>query len=376
MTYLIFILIFLFIVLWVLAVMKRGPIMRKHQSLEYIKGLEALLDNDRTAAISYFRKAFEKDQNNTAAYMRLGDLLRQDGNPEKALRIHQNLMVKPGLPLSEKKRVLKSLMSDYKALKNWKEASKYIQKLLNAGISDISLHRDLLDFYENTGEWNKAKDEMKRLLNIEKKDVKKGMAEYCTYIAGKLVESSTDKAKSFIKTAERYDKSYPFIHYVKGLMAYKDGDKSSALDEWKDFIQKVPKFAFLVGSKIEEILFESGKFGEAVKIYENILEKSPLEPEIILLYANILINQGNFKKAQDILEQVYESRGNNQILYLLFQVYKKTDRDKAFEIIEKFQNEITGKPKYKCKECNYETEDFVWKCPSCGAHFSLFRVWD
>jgi len=374
--YLTFILIFLFVILWVLAVMRKNPAVHKNQSKEYIKGLEALLDNDRETSIAYFRKAFEKDQNNTSAYLRLGDLLREDGSPEKALRIHQNLMVKPALPSSEKKRVLKSLMADYKALEKYKEAAVYIQKLLRTGIQDISLHKDLLDFYENIGEWDKAKEEKKRTLTLEKKDAKKGMAEYCTYIAGKLTDTSIDKAKSFIKISERYDRDYPFIHYVKGLIGYKNGDKSLALNEWKDFIRKVPKAAFLVGTKIEEILFETGKFSEAAKIYEGILEKSPLEPEIIMLYANILINQGNFKKAQNLLEQVYETRPNNQILYLLFQVYEKTDKDKALEIVEKFQDNVIGKSQYKCKECNYETEKFDWKCDSCGAHFSLFRVWD
>jgi len=373
--YLIFILIFLFIVLWVLAVIRRSPRIRKSESVEYIKGMEALLDNDRKGAISYFRKAFEKDQNNTSAYLRLGDLLREDGSPEKALRIHQNLMVKPALPSSQKKRVLKSLMSDYRALGKYKEAANYIRKLLRAGIQDISLNRDLIDFYENVGEWDKAREEKRKILSMEKKDLKKGMAEYCTYIAEKLIDVSQDKAKAFIKTAEKYNRDYPFGHYVKGLIGYKNGDKSLALNEWKDFIQKMPQAGFLVGAKIEEILFESGKFSEASKIYEGILEKFPLEPEIIILYANILIKQGNFKQAQGLLEDAYETRPNNQILYILFQVYEKTDKDKALEIGRKFQEEIMGKSRYKCKECNYETERFDNKCPSCGAVFSLFRVW-
>ena len=377
MIYLIYGLIFLFIILWALSIFRHSSCKpTATEEKEYIKGLEFLIEGRKKEAMEFFKKAFEKNQDNASAYLRLGDLQREMGNPEKALRIHQNLLVKPGLAGNEKNRVIRSIVEDYKAQGRFKEASNYIKKLIRTGIRDISLHKDLLKFYEEMEDWTSAREEKYRVLSLEKQDIKKGMAAYCLYISIRLIDKSLDKSKNFLRCAEKYDRYNSFIHYVRGEIAYKEDNKDKAIEEWKTFIKDVPRFGYLAGPKIEELLYEKGRFNEAEKLYEEILEKSPEETEVLLLYTNILIKEGKYDRAKDILEQAYENNPKKAIITRLFRIYKKTDKKKVLNMLDGIEGMLEFKPKYKCMECGNETDEFSWKCNNCGAYFTLTRMYE
>ena len=62
----------------------------------YNKALKAIIDNNQERAFQILKDLIQKDSNNSEAYLLLGNLLR-DRNIEKALKIHQSIIVRPGL---------------------------------------------------------------------------------------------------------------------------------------------------------------------------------------------------------------------------------------------------------------------------------------
>ena len=62
----------------------------------YNKALKAIIDNNQERAFQILKDLIQKDSNNSEAYLLLGNLLR-DRNIDKALKIHQSIIVRPGL---------------------------------------------------------------------------------------------------------------------------------------------------------------------------------------------------------------------------------------------------------------------------------------
>ena len=63
----------------------------------YAEGLDMLVMGKRKIAYKNFKKIVDHDSNNINAYLHLGQVLREGGNPGKALEIHKNLLLRKNL---------------------------------------------------------------------------------------------------------------------------------------------------------------------------------------------------------------------------------------------------------------------------------------
>ncbi|MEJ2568277.1 MAG: hypothetical protein P8Z50_05320, partial [candidate division WOR-3 bacterium] len=66
-----------------------------HQNTSYLKGLEAMIEGKQEKAIKFFRDVLEKEPSNIESYLYIGNLLREQGEVKKAIKIHKNLIVNP-----------------------------------------------------------------------------------------------------------------------------------------------------------------------------------------------------------------------------------------------------------------------------------------
>ena len=60
----------------------------------YAEGLDMLVMGKRNIAYKIFKSIIEQDSNNIKAYLHLGQVVREGGNYNKALAIHQNLLLR------------------------------------------------------------------------------------------------------------------------------------------------------------------------------------------------------------------------------------------------------------------------------------------
>ena len=63
----------------------------------YAEGLDMLVSGKRIAAYNNFKNIIDKDSNNIKSYIRLGQVLREGGNPTKALKVHKSLLLRKNI---------------------------------------------------------------------------------------------------------------------------------------------------------------------------------------------------------------------------------------------------------------------------------------
>ena len=60
----------------------------------YSEGLDMLVSGKKYSAYNNFKEIISKDSNNVMAYLRLGQILRENGDNLKAIKIHKNLLLR------------------------------------------------------------------------------------------------------------------------------------------------------------------------------------------------------------------------------------------------------------------------------------------
>ena len=63
----------------------------------YTKALNAIIQGDKKIAIKHLRDVVKQDTSHIDAYLQIGNILREEGNVEGAIKIHRSLTMRPNL---------------------------------------------------------------------------------------------------------------------------------------------------------------------------------------------------------------------------------------------------------------------------------------
>ena len=79
----------------------------------YFRGLNFLLNEQPDKAIDAFIEVAKLDPETVEMHFALGNLFRRRGETERAIRVHQNLLAAPDLPVAERDHALYELGQDF-----------------------------------------------------------------------------------------------------------------------------------------------------------------------------------------------------------------------------------------------------------------------
>ena len=134
----------------------------------YNKALKAIIDNNQERAFQILKDLIKQDSNNTEAYLLLGNLLR-DRDIEKALRIHQSIIVRPGLSKEMRIQVHQALGLDYVEMGNTIRAEDEFKNIIDLDSKNIWALTMLKNIAIDNQLWNKALELEKKLIKYQSK---------------------------------------------------------------------------------------------------------------------------------------------------------------------------------------------------------------
>ena len=85
----------------------------------YTHALNAMVRGDSRTALNNLRHVVKQDTNHIDAYLQMGDILREEGNAQAAIKIHQSLTVRPNLDNDVKIDIHRSLALDLLSFDNF-----------------------------------------------------------------------------------------------------------------------------------------------------------------------------------------------------------------------------------------------------------------
>jgi lipopolysaccharide biosynthesis regulator YciM len=333
----------------------------------YTEALIDLLDGRMDEALERLKQTVNADSENVDAYLRLAQLLMERGETERAGRIYQMLAVRRNLVARDEQKVLLALAREHLRGKRVNRAISLLEQISEHDPRDIVGRELLLFVYLQTERWDEVKALLKDLVKLQKD--KRRAALYLTETGARLYAKEPETAAGyFVQALELDSKSVPALVYA-GDALYAQDKMTEAVAKWKQVLVAHPELSFMVRERIEKAFYESGKYEEMVKIYEDLIAKAPDDAHLYVPLARIYAKKGDTTRAQAVLNRIPAKAQPDPIVRLL-KVELHLDRSEPAEALKELaqvETQLTGQA-FRCTRCGYAVAgDFAWHCPQCGA---------
>ena len=354
----------------------------------FFEGNKYKMLGDYNKAGAYFLQCLELNPNSAASYYELAQILAMAGDYDNAIKYTE----KAHQLFPNNKWYLSQLINLTKTIGKNKEAIKLQEKYLQLQPDDLNAYLDLTDSYIKRKEWNNALNTLSLIekkygyseeLMLEKNKIyiQEGNYKAAQNEINKLIEKNPDEIKYQIYLADLYmqenKKKDAFEIYKKLRDKYpNDGKIRFSIaryylenkDTTKAFEELVPAVSSKeidLNTKIQ-LLFPyvtmtkvNDKQKQLIdKIVNNLVITYPEEVKSHSLYADLLIQNKDYKKAQKELQ---------------FLSTKVTDRYSIFEQLLYIDNDLNDN-KSLCKDSKRTIELFPNQAiPYFFSGFALFN---
>ncbi len=315
----------LFIILFILVIAigaslffyyKKKPLIKNNSNKLYTEALNMLVRGDSQNAIRLLRDVVKQDTNHLDAYLQLGDILRDEGNSQNAIKIHQSLTVRPGLDDKLQIQIHQSLAKDYLSLNEISLAKKEAEMILNIDKKEFWATEFLLDLAEKSHDWAQAANLIKTL-DSNNSDITR-LARFKVYEGmGKFENDDRKGAEQCFNKAIEIAPNFGLPHLYLGNLFSENRNLVKALEHWEQYALLDLKNGSSIYSKIESALFDLGRFSEVEKFYQRALKNNPRNLDALAKIANVLEEKGERQKALDLVEDALSQHQDSIKLRLM-----------------------------------------------------------
>ena len=313
----------------------------------YAEGLDLLITGRRKSAYKNFKDIIQKDTDNIKAYLRLGQVLREGGNPVQALKIHRGLMHRRNLTHYEQIELNKNLELDYYSSGNLDAANQELLSLLKIEKNNESTVTQLTAFYREKQDWAKAGEYFEKYQKLTNKEDAHKLALYKIqegriHIKNKKFEDarktfedalnisdiavayyfignsfSGDSEEEYQKSVEKDSANNPASDEKTDYMEKAKGLLGKAIPNWIRYAELNPEQAWMVIHLLKDGLFALDRYSEIENILKQILKNDSDNIEVIASLSEIYSHRGENTEAIELIDSALEQDPTSIIVKLI-----------------------------------------------------------
>ena len=325
----------------------RNP--NKNESLKdlYAEGLDMLVMGRRKVAYKNFKSIIEKDSGNIKAYLYLGQVIREGGNPKKALKIHKNLLHREDINSYDRIQLYKNISLDYYDILDNENSINNAKLILDIESYNEWALKHLIKLYKKSNEWSNAIEYLKMLFKIKNITDNEKVALYCIQVGRMhLKNNNFDLARNMFEESMQLEPSLHIGYYFIGNSFAEESnviyDNSVELDEdfndslekneesqkmkleaenflskaitmWGYFIEYMPEYSWMILPTLKDALQALHRYDDIEKFLIQANENyNKNNVDILSHLADFYANKGEIDKALKTINSVLE--GNKDSL--------------------------------------------------------------
>jgi lipopolysaccharide biosynthesis regulator YciM len=341
---------------------------------QYFQGLNFLLNEEQDAAIESFIKALEVNSETLETHLALGKLLRKRGEVDRAIRIHQNLLARPGLTIAQSQQAQYELATDFLKAGLLDRAEGLLKELVeDEGPFQIPGLKGLLEVYQDEKEWEEGLTVLQSLSGSRfGKYFEKWApirAHFCCELAEKaVINNQLDKARYWLKQALSFEKQSARANLLLGRLEIASGNVNKGLQQLQKVAEQTPEYL----SEALPYLSSGYKQLDQIKKYRTFLtnaHKNKPNQLLVIALADVIANMEGEKAAADFIAKEVSENPSEMGLHKLIEYYLHFADQKNQEHILALQKVvkhiIKQTPQYQCHHCGFKGQKLHWLCPSC-----------
>ncbi len=330
-------------------------------SIHYILGLDFLASRQIDQAVSELTHAARENTDAIEIYLILGNLLREKGQIERAIQIHQSILHRPGISASERAYALLCLGMDFKKAGFRNRAMDTFQKVVELEPRNAYALRNLTKIHEEEHDWERAlsmEEKLSRATGESDSTLRAFLLDQIGQAAWQS-EAGSRAARSFeeaIRAEPRLPP--PYLHY--GDMLEEQGQLEQAEARWLSFATAYPRFAYLVFDRLERVREKLNRSGNMEELYQRVIDRDDKDSHAHLALARLRGAVGAHDEAFKLRLQAV--RANPHALAVHLEVWKSIAegserRDRISSYLEEVSRSAYFLDPYVCIKCNYRERD-------------------
>jgi lipopolysaccharide biosynthesis regulator YciM len=356
---------------WIAARVDIKQLVSESRSLPrgYFKGLNFLLNEQPDKAIDAFIEIVKLDPETAEMHFALGNLFRRRGETERAIRVHQNLLSRPDLPIEQQVHAQYELGMDYLKAGLLDRAEETFNLLVDTQYG-VQARRALLEIFQREKEWRRAITAAEGLQESGAGAQHKEIAQfYCELAQDALVHMQPADAMQLLDKALQADRKS-----VRATMLYGDaqtaqGDIEGALKTWRRVEQQSVPHVALVAARLMDGYRKVGRPQEGVNLLRSYLAEASSIDLIEVVFKAVIELNGVDAAKQLVVEEL---RRNPTLLGLdkLLEARLMDAPANVWEELSMVKNLVHGYTqklaRYQCSHCGFKARQYYWQCPGCS----------
>jgi lipopolysaccharide assembly protein B len=356
---------------WIAARVDINQLVSESRSLPrgYFKGLNFLLNEQPDKAIDAFIEIVKLDPETIELHFALGNLFRRRGEMERAIRVHQNLLARPDLPLDYKLQSQYELGQDYLKAGLLDRAEETFNGLVETQYG-AQARRALLEIYQREKEWLRAIEAARALQESGAGAKQKEIAQfYCELAQDELVHTHPDAALGMLEKALAADRSNVRAAILIGDVHLAKGDTEAALMAWRRVEQQSVPHVALVAQRLMDGYRSVGRPQEGLNLLKSYLAEAPSIDLLEVVFKAVLELDGVDAANQlvsDELRRTPTLLGLDKLLEARLMEAPPEVRPEL-SLVKNLVHGYTQKlARYQCSHCGFKARQFYWQCPGCS----------
>jgi len=270
-------------------------------------------------------------------YLALARVYRVRGEIGRAIRVHQNLLLRKDLSAEERLEALRGLAGDFRKGGFLQRAIAGYEELLSQRPRDPEALRALVQLHGDARDHRRAMELARRLARIERRDARPEEARLLVEMAQAAhAEGRTEDARRALKRSLRRDPESTRAWLLLGTIESELGRSKAALAAWR----RVPDLASRGGpeiySRLESSYAALGRPRDFEVYLRERLERLPEDASARLALAGALAARGESEEALVAARQVLEADPDDLLAHrglarILLAAGREQDALKAFE---------------------------------------------
>lgn len=275
------------------------------------EALFAILSDDPETTERALTDAVRVDSSDIDAYLALCRFYRRRGEIGRAIRLHQNLLLRKDLDAQERAGVLLELGQDFNAGGFLRRAvASFEEVLVHESRHPVALHA-LVDLLADLQEFPRSISLERRLAKLENRDRTREASLWLRMGEYEREEGRAGAARKAAKAALKGDPGCGRAFVLLGQLEADRGRDKAALAAWK----KVPALdrgaAADLYSKVEATFAATSQARNFEGFLRTLIEDEPGDPEAILALARYLRSRGDSDLASVELKRLLDREPGN-----------------------------------------------------------------
>jgi len=341
-------------------------------SRDYVTGVNFLLSNQQDKAVDLFLEMLKEDTGTVEAHLTLGNLFRQRGEVDRAIRIHQTLMESASLNYDQRLLAVQQLGRDYMAAGLYDRAEDMFSQLIDETDYRISALQQLLLIHQATSDWQKAIDVAEKLVKFGKDAQRTEIAHfYCELALLSMGSDSLDKGLALLKKGAAADKNCARVSIMMGRVFMETGEYARAAETLTRVIEQDSELVSETLDMLQTCYRELDKAEEWQSFLRRCVEEN-VGASAELMLAEVLQQKDGAESAQIYINRQLQRHPTMRVFHRLMDYHlHEAEEGRAKESLmilrDMVGEQIRTKPRYRCQKCGFTAFSLYWHCPSCRA---------